>query len=420
MALIERSALASRVEDALRASPVVTLLGPRQCGKTTLARAIASRRSAVFFDLEDPRSARRLEQPLTALEPLRGLVVIDEVQLRPALLPVLRVLADRQPIPSSRSALLGARTGIRSSKSAVSGARTRIRARFLLLGSASPELVKGSSESLAGRVAFVDMGGFDLDELGSSRLRRLWLRGGFPRSYLAGSEAASLRWREDFVRTFLERDVRLFGVEIPAETLRRLWTMIAHYHGQVWNASEVGRSLGHAHTTVQRHVDLLSGALVVRQLQPWYESLAKRQVKSPKLYVRDSGVLHALLGVPSFAALEAHPKLGASWEGFVVEELARVAGERNLYFWATQAGAELDVLLLAGGRRWGFEVKYADAPGVTRSMRVALADLGLEHLWVVHPGADSYPLDERISALAVAALRDTVESAVRGRRRNTR
>ena len=320
---------------------------------------------------------------MTALGPLRGLVVMDEAQLRPEIFAVLRVLSDRRPLP----------------------------ARFLLLGSASADLVRAGSESLAGRIAFVDMAGFDLSEVGPSRLRRLWLRGGLPRSYLARDERASMRWREDFIRTFLERDLRRFGVEIPPEALRRLWSMVAHSHGGIWNASEVGRSLGEAHTTVKRHLDVLTGALVVRQLPPWFENLGKRQVKSPKVYVRDSGLLHALQGLPTFAALEGSPKLGASWEGFVVEEVARIAGERDLYFWATQAGAEIDLLIRSGGRRWGVEVKYADAPRMTRSLRVALADLDLARAWVVHPGRARYPLADRVEAIGIGSLRGALREA---------
>lgn len=381
--MVERPELRARVERLLRQSPVVSLLGPRQCGKTTLARTIAQGRLTELFDLEDPVSRRRLESPMTALGPLRGLVVIDEAQLAPELMPVIRVLVDRRPL----------------------------RARFLLTGSASPELVRGASESLAGRVAFVEMGGFDLSELGATALRRLWLRGGLPRSYLARSEADSLRWREDFVTTFLERDLRRFGVELPPQALRRLWSMVAHYHGQLWNASEVGRSLGEAHTTVKRHLDVLTGALVVRQLQPWFENLGKRQVRSPKVYVRDSGLLHALLGLGSFAALEGSPRLGASWEGFVVEEVTRAAGERNVYFWATQAGAELDLMVHGAGRRWGIEIKYSDAPALTKSMRVARADLKLAHLWVVHPGSARYPLDEGTEAIGIGELRAALAAA---------
>ena len=380
---IERTRLAGRLALALRRSRVVALTGPRQCGKTTLARALAAGRNGagavlqgVYFDLEDPVAAARLAEPLTALGALRGLVVIDEVQRAPHLFPVLRVLADRTPS----------------------------RARFLLLGSASPELMRQASESLAGRVEFVDMAGFMLEEVGGGVLHRLWQRGGFPRAFLARGEAASLTWREDFIRTFLERDVRNLGINVPAAALRRLWTMLAHYHGQVWNASEIGRSLGEAHTTVKRHVDSLCGALVVRQLQPWFENLGKRQIKAPKVYVRDSGLLHALLGIGSAAALAQHPKIGASWEGFAIEQVLAVVGERNAYYWATQSGAELDLLVLRGGKRYGVEVKHADAPRLTKSMAIAQHDLGLERLFVVYPGSEAYPLGKNAVALGLPEL----------------
>lgn len=363
--MLARPELEHALRRTIRANPVTALIGPRQCGKTTVARRIAASARAEYFDLEDPVSQRRLAEPMTALEPLRGLIVIDEVQRQPDLFPVLRVLADRVPR----------------------------RARFLLLGSASPELLRQGSETLAGRIAFLEMGGFSAAEVGAGAWRRLWWRGGFPRSFLAGSEAASRAWREDFIRTFLERDIRELGVQIPAPALRRLWMMAAHYHGQIWNASEIARSLGEGHTTVKRHLDILTGALVVRQLQPWYENVGKRQVKSPKVYLRDSGILHTLLGVDSFRALTGHPKLGASWEGFVLEEVIRRAGERNTWFWATQSGAELDLLVAAGGSRIGVEVKYADAPSLTKSMRIARQDLGLRRLLIVYPGREPYDLD---------------------------
>jgi len=387
-ARIERAALLLQTRRALAANPVVALIGPRQSGKTTLARAIAGTRPGATFDLEDPVGARRLAQPMTALEPLRGLVVIDEIQRDPALFPVLRVLADRPRTP----------------------------ARFLILGSASPELARAGAESLAGRVAFVEMSGFDLDEVGERAWRRLWLRGGFPRSFLARSDALSAAWREDFIRAFLERDIRnLADIRTPAAQLRRLWTMLAHHHAQIFNSSEIGRSLGESHVTVRRHLDVLTGTLMVRELQPWHENLAKRQVKSPKVYLRDAGILHALLGVERFSALESHPRLGASWEGFVLDEAIRIAGERNAFFWATQAGAELDLLLTIGGKRYGVEVKYADAPGMTKSMRVAMADLSLERLFVAYPGAQRYPLDHRAEALPVGALREALLALRTGR-----
>jgi len=387
-ARIERAALLLQTRRALAANPVVALIGPRQSGKTTLARAIAGTRPGATFDLEDPVGARRLAQPMTALEPLRGLVVIDEIQRDPALFPVLRVLADRPRTP----------------------------ARFLILGSATPELARAGAESLAGRVAFVEMGGFDLDEVGERAWRRLWLRGGFPRSFLARSDALSAAWREDFIRAFLERDIRnLADIRTPAAQLRRLWTMLAHQHAQIFNSSEIGRSLGESHVTVRRHLDVLTGTLMVRELQPWHENLAKRQVKSPKVYLRDAGILHALLGVERFSALESHPRLGASWEGFVLDEAIRIAGERNAFFWATQAGAELDLLLTIGGKRYGVEVKYSDAPGMTKSMRVAMADLSLERLFVAYPGAQRYPLDHRAEALPVGALREALLALRTGR-----
>ncbi len=380
---IARPDLEARMREALRRAPIVTLLGPRQCGKTTLANRVTGSLRSNYFDLENPADEARLAEPMTALERLQGLVVIDEVQRAPALFPALRVLADRP----------------------------RSSARFLLLGSASPELVRASSESLAGRVAFVDMSGFGLREVGAPAMRRLWLRGGFPRSFLARNDAESAAWRRDFIRTFLERDVRTFGIDISARALRRLWTMLAHYHGQVWNASEIGRSLGEAHTTVRRHADVLVGALVVRELQPWFENLGKREIKSPKLYVRDSGILHSLLGTESFRALESHPKLGASWEGFVIEQILSLTGRRDAYYWGTQAGAELDLLITVKGKRVGVEVKYADAPRLTRSMRIALDDLKLSHLYVVHPGTARYDLGVNAETIGLVELLAEIEPA---------
>jgi hypothetical protein len=359
---------------------VVALLGPRQSGKTTLAHLLASRRPSVLFDLEDPKDQRRLESPQTSLAPLRGLVVLDEVQRQPDLLPLLRVLADRRPVCT----------------------------RFLLLGSAAPELVRGASETLAGRIAFVNMAGFRLDEVGSSRMRVLWERGGFPPSFLARTRADSLAWRADFIQTFLERDVRNLGIDIPPAALRRLWMMAAHAHGGVLNASELGQSLGIAHTTVRRHLDVLAGAFILRLLPPWFENLSKRQVKSPKLYVRDSGLLHALLGIESHAALEGHPKLGASWEGFVVEEAIQIVGERNAFFWATPAGAEIDLFVQHRGRRIGIEIKHADAPRSTRSIAVARADLRLDRVIIVYPGSTAYTLGDGTRVVPAGGLREAL------------
>lgn len=385
---LPRPSLREQVRRALGRSPVVSLIGPRQCGKSTLARQIAAGQPGEFFDLENPVDLARLAEPQTALAPLRGLVVLDEIQLRPDLFALLRVLADRRPR----------------------------RARFLLLGSASPDLTQHSAESLAGRVEFVPMGGFDLAEVGPKALRRLWLRGGFPRAFLAGSDDASRLWRESFIQTFLERDIRRFGVQVPPAVLRRLWTMLAHSHGQLWNASELARSLGEAHTTVKRHLDILTGALMVRQLPPWFENLGKRQVKAPKVYLRDSGVLHTLLGPSTFAALEGHPKLGASWEGFVVEQILRRTGERDAYFWATPSGAELDLLLFVRGRRIGIEIKYADAPRFTKSMAIAQQDLGLERLLVVYPGETSYALRPGVDVVAIGDLESRLSPAALARR----
>lgn len=375
---VRRRRLARTLLRALGRNPVVALSGPRQCGKTTLARAVAGGRAAAYFDLEDPVALAQLAEPMTALAPLKGLVVIDEVQRAPHLFPVLRVLADRAPRP----------------------------ARFLLLGSASPELSRQVSESLAGRVEFVDMSGFALDEVGPAGLRRLWLRGGLPRAFLARGEGASLAWREDFLRTFLERDVRNLGFNVPPLALRRLWTMLAHCHGQTWNASAIGRALGEAHTTVNRHLDILAGAFVVRRLAPWFENVGKRQIKAPKVYVRDSGLLHALLGIEAAGALERHPKLGASWEGFAIEQILSFVDERRAWYWATQSGAELDLLLELRGRRYGAELKYTDAPRMTKSMAVALKDLALERLYVIYPGSTEYALGERITALGLPSFLD--------------
>jgi uncharacterized protein len=352
----------------------VALLGPRQCGKTTLARQLAEESKSTYFDLENPVDLARMSEPMTALEPLRGLIVIDEVQRHPDLFPILRVLLDRKPV----------------------------RARFLILGSASPQLLRQSSETLAGRIAIIEMGGFTLEELGGRQLDRLWLRGGFPRSFLARTESASRAWREDFIRTFLERDLGQLGVRVPSGTMRRFWTMTAHYSGGIWNSSEIGRSLGEAHTTVKRHLDALSDALVVRVLEPWYANVGKRLVKSPKVYIRDSGLLHTLLGIGERRQLEGHPVVGGSWEGFVVEQLLAHLPEANAYYWRTQAGAELDLLLFVRGRRIGIEVKRADAPTMTSSMVSALKDLKLHRLLVVYPGSKRYALRPPVEVMSLA------------------
>jgi hypothetical protein len=330
------------------------------------------------FDLEDPADVARLADARLALEPARGLVVIDEIQRRPDLFPLLRVLADRARRP----------------------------ARFLVLGSASPDLLRQSSESLAGRVAYHELGGFSLEDVGAGRMDRLWLRGGFPRSFLARTEREADEWRRGFVRTFTERDLPQLGVTIPAATLERFWAMLAHYHGQVWNASEFARSFGVSDATVRRYLDLLCSTFAVRQLLPWSENIGKRQVRSPKVYLADSGVLHALLGIRERRDLERHPKLGASWEGFALDAVVRRLGVewRDCHFWGTHAGAELDLLVVRGRRRWGFEIKRTSAPVVTRSMRVALEDLRLERLDVVHGGPHTFPLAPRVRAVSLSRL----------------
>ena len=383
--MIARNSALAAVKTALEHYPVVTLLGARQVGKTTLARQIAAEVGASgavpavsvhFFDLEDPTDLARLAEPKLALDSLSGLVIIDEVQRKPSLFALLRVLADRADSP----------------------------AKFILLGSASPDIVRGTSETLAGRSAFIDLGGFDLREIPAAQMRPLWWRGGFPRAFLAASDAAARDWQENFIRTFLERDIPALGIDVAAPTLRRFWTMLAHYHGQTWNAAEFARSLGASEVIARRYLDILCGAFAVRQLPPWFENLGKRQVKSPKVYVRDSGIMHALLRVESFETLQGHPKLGASWEGFCVEQLLSVVGERNAYFWATHAGAELDLLLLRGEKRIGVEIKYADAPRTTKSMHSALADLKLAHLYVVYPGETRFPMTQNITAISLPEM----------------
>lgn len=380
--MIERSHAMARVQQSFRVHPAVAIEGPRQCGKTTLARMFAAQDAEVtYFDLESPVDVQKLATPEQTLSPLRGLVVIDEAQRIPEIFPPLRVLLDRTDTP----------------------------VRFLLTGSASPELVRGLSESLAGRVGVVDLSGFDLRETGADTLRPLWLRGGFPRSYLAPDDAASAAWRSGFVRTFLERDLPQLGITIPAATLRRFWTMVAHYHGQVWNAAEFARSLGADEKTARNYLDILAGAFMVRVLPPWFENLKKRQIRAPKIYVRDSGLLHTLQSIVTGDDLAGHPKLGASWEGFVIEQLVTCLDTRDTYSWGTHNGAELDLMVMARGKRHGFECKYADAPGTTKSMRVVLEDLGLEHRWVIYPGKERYVLDERITvvpATEIPALAD--------------
>jgi len=359
-------------------SPVTALLGPRQCGKTTLARIFGQGKDATYFDLESQPDVRRLQNPELVLGPLKGLVILDEVQVLPELFRTLRVLADRSDTLC----------------------------RFLILGSASPYLVKNVSESLAGRVEFVELSGFDLLEAGEDAVEKLWVRGGFPRSFLADSDADSLAWREGFIRTFLERDIPQLGITIPAAAMRRFWTMLAHYHGQIWNASEIARSMGVTGKTVRSYLDILTGTYMVRQLQPWHENLRKRQVKAPKIYLRDSGLLHSLLDLNDHQQLMGHPRLGASWEGFAVEQILNSFRPKGAYFWATHSGAEIDLFFLHRGQRYGFEIKFNEAPSVRKSMRVALDDMKLDHLWVIYPGRHCYPVDDKITVMPLGSIHE--------------
>jgi hypothetical protein len=373
--LIPRTAR-NPVELALTRFPVVTIVGPRQCGKTTLARQLVPAGSANYFDLEDPVSLARLENPRTALQDLSGLVVIDEVQRRPDLFPVLRVLVDRDDNP----------------------------ARFLVLGSAGPDLLRQSAESLAGRIEYIELGGFGVDEVGVARMPELWVRGGFPLSFLAPTDADSVAWRKAFLRTFVERDLPQFGAVLGVPALHRLLAMLAYYHGQILNVAELATALEVAQATVRRYVDLLEHLFLIRQLRPWRENLRKRQVKRPKIYIRDAGLYHQLIGVGTMDALQMHPRIGASWEGFILEKVIAEAAPDEVCFWATHNGAELDLLLLKQGRRVGVEIKRIDAPRRTRSMIVALNDLRLDALHVVYPGDTTYAIDDRITAVPAGAL----------------
>lgn len=383
--MLRRTLHLDRVKRLLKQFPVVAILGARQVGKTTLAGQVQKswQRSCHAFDLESPSDLVRLANPELALPPLKGLVVLDEIQRLPNLFPLLRVLSDRRPI----------------------------RTRFLILGSASPDMLRQGNETLAGRIAFYRLDGFSLEEVGVANHAKLWLRGGFPDSYLAASNTKSQIWRQHFVTTFLERDLPQLGIQVSATTLRRFWTMLAHYHGQVWNASEFGRSFGVADNTVRNYLDILTSAFVVRQLQPWHENIKKRQVKSPKVYLSDSGILHSLLGLDNKADVEAYPKLGASWEGFVISQVVSRLNVRphDCYFWATHAGAELDLFVIRGRKRWGFEVKRTVAPTITPSMRTALVDLKLQRLFVIHAGQHSFDMAKNIRAIALPHLLDELK-----------
>lgn len=372
MKWVERENLELRILRAIRDYPVTLLLGPRQCGKTSLARRISEQQKGSYFDLEDPETPLHAEVARAVLKDLRGLVIIDEIQRQPSLFELLRVFADRPGRP----------------------------ARFLILGSASPDIVRGVSESLAGRVAFLDMGGFTLEEAGEEHWKRLWLRGGFPPSFLARDGERSHVWRINFIQSFLERDIPRLGIRVPAWALRRFWTMLAHFHGQVWNAAELARAMSVKEDTARHYLDILSGAFMIRQLPPWFENTRKRLVKAPKVYFRDTGLLHALLGLKKIDQVLTYPRFGFSWEGFAMEEIIRQAqADRDVYFYKTHAGAELDLLLRRGGRQYGFEFKFEDRPRPTRSMHVVLEDLKLAKLWIVYSGERSYPLGDRIEAI---------------------
>jgi predicted AAA+ superfamily ATPase len=378
--MIKREKEIRMLRGLLQRYPVVGIIGARQVGKTTLARSLVEKLpgTASFFDLENPEDIAKLNEPMLALKGLRGIVVIDEIQRHPDIFPMLRVLADRPKMP----------------------------ARFLVLGSASPELLRQSSETLAGRIFYHELGGFSVEEVGAGNSMKLWLRGGFPRSYLARSHNESDEWRRGFIRTFLERDLPQLGITIRSTTLRRFWTMLAHYHGQIWNASEFGRSFGVADTTVRNYLDLLTSALVVRQLIPWYENISKRQVKSPKIYISDSGILHTLLGLRTMTDIEGHPKLGASWEGYVLEQVIRQlnVSTEECFFWATHGGAELDLLIIRGRDRYGFEIKRTSSPSMTPSIRSALTDLKLKQLDLIHAGDETYQLDTKVRAVSMSRI----------------
>ena len=372
--MILRKHYLAQVKKALARSPIVALIGPRQCGKTTLARQVIPARHPHYFDLEDPVVARLMENPMTALQGLHGLVVVDEAQRQPGLFPVLRVLADRAEQPAT----------------------------FLILGSASPELSRQAAESLAGRVEIIEMRGFDLNELPPDAQEKLWERGGFPRSYLAADGEGSVAWRKNFIRTFLERDMAALGFGLSPALMSRFWTMLAHYHAQLWNGSEIAASLGIAPNTARAYLDALEQTYMIRRLQPWHANLGKRLVKTPKIYFRDSGLFHTLCGIQSAAELLTHPKLGASWEGFALEEILQAQQPDQSWFYAVHSSSELDLLMEIGRRHIGVEFKRADAPHITRSMHLAMADTKLDELWVVYPGTRTYALDEKITVRPLA------------------
>jgi len=378
--MIKRDYYSTSLATATARSPVTALLGPRQSGKTTLARIFGKHRTAHYFDLESPADQQRLQNPELMLGSLQGMIILDEIQIKPELFNVLRVLVDK---PENQS-------------------------RFLVLGSASPHIIKNVSETLAGRVEFIELAGFNIQE--TDNIEQLWLRGGFPRSFLAASEADSLAWRDGFIRTFLERDIPMLGITIAPTAMRRFWTMLAHFHGQTWNASELGRSMGLTDKTVRSYLDILTATFMIRQLQPWHENLRKRQVKSHRIYFRDSGLLHSLLNIPNYYSLTGNPRAGASWEGFALEQVLQVIRPAEAYFWSTHSGAGVDLLFFREGKRYGVEFKFDEAPKITKSMHIAVKDLSLDYLWVVYPGKEKYPVTDKIMVLPI----DTISEKFRG------
>ena len=379
--MIERKGYINRVKKAISRSPIVALLGPRQCGKTTLARMICDHQPSTYFDLESQTDLRRLVNPEMILASLQDLVVIDEIQTKPDLFATLRVVVDK---PENKC-------------------------HFLILGSASPHIIRRVSETLAGRVEFVDMAGFDVSELGMKSWKQLWTRGGFPRSFLARNDQDSFVWREGFIRTFLQRDIPQLGINIPAPAMRRFWTMLAHYHGQMWNASRIGSALGINDKTARSYLDILTQTYMIHQLQPWYENIQKRQVKSPKIYFRDTGLLHSLLDLRDFYTVTGHPQVGASWEGFAMEQIIRKTNPSQVYYWATYSGAELDMFMIVNGKRYGIEFKFNEAPDKTKSMAIAIESLKLDKLLIVYPGEKCWPVNESISVCPIDRVEESLE-----------
>ncbi|MHC4988147.1 MAG: ATP-binding protein [Planctomycetota bacterium] len=379
--MIERNNYIQRVNSAIKRAPITALLGPRQCGKTTLARLVGSQQKSTYFDLESQADIRRLENPEMMLASLSGLVVIDEIQTLPELFAALRVVVDK---PDNQCS-------------------------FLILGSASPDIIKNVSETLAGRVEFVDMAGFDIGELGDAAAQNLWTRGGFPRSYLAKNERDSVAWREGFIRTFLQRDIPQLGINIPAAAMRRFWTMLAHYHGQTWNASRIAAAMGLNSKTIRSYLDILTETYMIRQLQPWHENISKRQVKSPKIYFCDTGLLHSLLDLQDYHAISGHPQVGASWEGFALEQVLRTIHPTQPYYWATYSQAELDLFFISNGKRYGVEFKFSEAPVKTRSMTIATDSLKLDHLFIVYPGDTNWPINERMTVCPISYIKNALK-----------